>query len=80
MQWNITIFSHKKNFFPFETTEIDHEGTRVSEKSQTEKDKYHISSPIHVWNLNKTKQSKAQHAHRYREQMGGFQRLVGLTK
>ena len=42
-QWNINIFSHKKEeILPFAMPWVELEGVRLSKISQTEKDKYYM--------------------------------------
>ena len=47
--YNGILFSHKKKkILPFATTWLDLEGIMLGEISQTEKDKYHMTSPTCV--------------------------------
>ena len=41
------LIIEKKEMLPFVTTWMDLEGTRLGEISQTEKDKYHITSLLY---------------------------------
>ena len=60
----------KKAVLPFVTTWMDLEGIMLSETSQREKDKYHMTHSIcAIWN----KKTKSQ-AHIYREEIGSCQR------
>ena len=81
MEYYLTI--KKNEILPFVITWMDPEGIRLSEISQTEKDKYYMTF-TYMWNLkSKPKQSKQtnkarqKQRHRYREQTGGFQRGSG---
>jgi len=46
----------KKEILPFATTWMDLEGIMLSEASQTENNKYHLTS--HIWNLKKPNSQK----------------------
>ena len=63
---------------PFAATWMDPEITIVSEVSQTEKDKYHMISLLHMWNIKKMIQMNLfvnqKQTHRYRTQSYGYQR------
>ena len=69
----------KKNvILLFVTTWMGFEGIMLSEISQTEKNKYRMLSLTCGILKNKNKQTKKNNqAHRYKEQIGGFQRLEG---
>ena len=41
---SVILFSHKKDVLPLATTWMELEGNKLSEVSQTEKDKYHMIS------------------------------------
>ena len=61
----------KNEILPFVTTWMDPEGIMLSEISQTEKDKYHISLTCGIFKKqNKTKKQ----AYRYKEQVGKCQK------
>ena len=64
----VKYYSAIKNetILPFVTTWMDLEGIRLTDISQTEKDKYHII----MWNLKNYKELNT----RYREHIGSYQR------
>ena len=71
VQWNITQLLKKNEIMPFAATWIDLKIIILSEISQKEKDKYHIT---YMWNLKySTNQHIYEQTHRHREQTCGCQ-------